>query len=53
MGSRRNADHWRSRAEGALSPKRTRLSGKGNSSLFSKERFEKRELFFSFQHGGV
>ncbi|ERK68089.1 hypothetical protein HMPREF1546_00247 [Oscillibacter sp. KLE 1745] len=39
--------------EGALPPKQTRLSGKGNSSRFSNEWLEKRELFFSLQHGGV
>lgn len=52
-GSCRNADHWRARVEGALPPKQTRLSGKGNSSRFSNEWLEKRELFFSLQHGGV
>lgn len=52
-GSCCNADHWGARVEGALPPKQTRLSGKGNSSRFSKEWLEKRELFFSLQHGGV
>ena len=47
-GSCRNADHWRARVEGALPPKQTRLSGKGNSSRFQTNGLKSGSYSFRF-----